>query len=132
MGTEPGQRAVHRLLAELMAFGDVSRYLTERLTATGVRYDLGGPEPVGRRQRDLPVGSGRLYQLMEDGRGLLLDRTGTLSTGGWGDRVGLVVDAEAAVAAEAVLLRPDGHIAWAGADPDGLHAALHRWFGPER
>ncbi|MFF9064277.1 rifampin monooxygenase [Streptomyces sp. NPDC014891] len=130
MSTEPGAQAVRRLLAELVEFEDVNRYLIEKITAISVRYDLGGgDEPVGRRLRDLELKQGRLYERMHEGRGLLLDRTGLLSVGGWADRVDVVVDTDAELDAPAVLLRPDGHVAWAGADQQELFAGLSRWFG---
>jgi rifampicin monooxygenase len=133
MSTEPGPRAVRRLLSDLMAFEDVNRYLTERITGTGIRYDFGaGPAPVGRRLGDVRLTSGRLYDLMHRGRGLLLDRTGRLSVAGWADRVDHVVDASAELDVAAVLLRPDGHVAWAGDDRRGLLDQLARWFGAPR
>ncbi|MDG6109533.1 rifampin monooxygenase [Dactylosporangium aurantiacum] len=127
--TDPGPQAVRRLLAQLIAFDDVNRYLVEKITAIGVRYDLGDGHPlVGRRLRDLPLPQGRLYELLRTGRGLLLDGTGRLSVGGWAGRVDST-RAGAQVAAPAVLLRPDGHVAWAGDDQAALDAALGRWFG---
>jgi hypothetical protein len=114
-----------------MEFEEVHRYLIEQVVATGIRYDLGSAdELVGRRLPDVPLSDGRLYQLMHRGRGLLLDRTGRLSVGGWADRVDHVVDAGARLDAPAVLLRPDGHVAWAGADQPDLLPHLSRWFGP--
>jgi hypothetical protein len=72
---------------------------------------------------------GRLYDLTHRGRGLLLDRTGQLSVTGWADRVDHVVDVSEELDAPAVLLRPDGHVAWAGSDQQELEAELARWFG---
>jgi hypothetical protein len=70
---------------------------------------------------------------MRGGRGLVLDRTGRLSVRGWEDRVDSVVDrvleGSEDLQAPAVLIRPDGHVAWAGADQQGLDAQLLRWFG---
>jgi hypothetical protein len=66
---------------------------------------------------------------MHDGRGLLLDRTGRLSVSGWADRVDHVVDASKELDVAAVLLRPDGHVAWVGDDQQDLLATLPRWFG---
>ncbi len=132
---EPGPQAVRRLLSQLMDFDDVNRYLVERITAIGIRYDFGGGhELLGRRLRDVRLTSGHLYGLMHGGRGLLLDQTGTLSVAGWADRVDRVVDvpdAEETVQLDipAALLRPDGHVAWVGDDQQGLIGALHRWFG---
>ena len=72
---------------------------------------------------------GRLYGLMHGGRGLLLDQTGLLSVAGWEDRVDHVVDVSDELDVPAVLLRPDGHVAWAGDDQQGLLNRLPRWFG---
>jgi 2-polyprenyl-6-methoxyphenol hydroxylase-like FAD-dependent oxidoreductase len=130
LSTEPGPRAVRRLLAELMRFEDVSRYLTEKITALDVRYDLGpGHELLGRRMRDVELARGRLYERMRSGRGLLLDRTGRLSVKGWSDRVDHVVDDGEKLTVPAMLLRPDGHVAWVGDDQQDLYDRLPRWFG---
>ena len=127
---EPGPQAVRRLLTELIEFDDVAQFFAEKIAGTGVRYDFGdGPELLGRRMRDLPLSQGRLYEGMRDGRGLLLDRTGALSVAGWADRVDYVGDVSAEFAEPAVLLRPDGHVAWIGGDQEGLSAQLRRWFG---
>ncbi|WP_159617341.1 rifampin monooxygenase [Arthrobacter zhaoguopingii] len=134
MSPGPGPQAVRRLLTELMDFDVVSRFLVGKITAIGIRYDFGaGPDLVGRRLRDLPLERGRLYGLMHGGHGLLLDRTGRLSVRGWEDRVDgvadRVLDGSDELDAPAVLIRPDGHVAWAGADQPGLDAQLLRWFG---
>ncbi|MPV37140.1 rifampin monooxygenase [Georgenia subflava] len=130
MSTEPGSQAVRRLVSELMDFEDVNRHLIEKITAIGIRYDLGdGHDLVGRRLRDVQLGRSRLYELMHDGRGLLLDQTGRLSTAGWADRVDHVVDVSDELDVPAVLLRPDGHVAWAGDDQKELVDHLPRWFG---
>ncbi|MEO3765017.1 rifampin monooxygenase [Streptomyces sp. B8F3] len=130
MSTEPGPRAVRRLMADLMDFEEVHRYLIERVMAIGIRYDFGpGHELLGRRLRDMALSKGRLYELTRAGRGLLLDRTGRLSAAGWAGRVDHVVDAAAELDAPAVLLRPDGHVAWVGEDQADLLDHLPRWFG---
>jgi rifampicin monooxygenase len=65
MSLEPGPRAVRRLLTELMDFEQVHRYLIEKITAIGVRYDFGeGHELLGRRLRDVRLRRGRLYALL--------------------------------------------------------------------
>lgn len=130
VSTEAGPQAVRRLVAELMDFDDVSRYLTEKITAISVRYDFGdGDDLLGRRLRDVGLSRGRLYDLMHAGRGLLLDQAGQLSVDGWDDRVDHVVDVSSELDAPAVLLRPDGHVAWAGDTQSELDACLTRWFG---
>ncbi|RFU38799.1 rifampin monooxygenase [Actinomadura logoneensis] len=130
MANDPGALAVRRLVSELMDFEEVNRYLMEKITALHVRYDFGeGHELLGRRMRDVELEHGRLYELTRGGRGLLLDRTGRLSVDGWADRVDHVVDAGGGLAVPAVLLRPDGHVAWVGDDPDELRGPLARWFG---
>ncbi|MFF3375559.1 rifampin monooxygenase [Streptomyces sp. NPDC002680] len=132
LSAEPGPRSVRRLLSELMDFEDVNRHLIEKITAIGVHYDLGeGHELLGRRLRDVPLKQGRLYERMRTGRGLLLDRTGGLSTAGWSDRVDHVVDTGQELNVPAVLLRPDGYVAWAGAEQRELLDRLAKWFGPE-
>ncbi|MGF6884298.1 2-polyprenyl-6-methoxyphenol hydroxylase-like FAD-dependent oxidoreductase [Nocardia sp. GAS34] len=130
MSPEPGPQAVRRLMSELMDFEEVNRYLIEKVVAIGIRYDFGeGHGLLGRRLRDVTLKQGRLYELMRNGRGLLLDRTGVLSVAGWSERVDHVVDVSAEIDAPAVLLRPDGHVAWVGDDQQELLAQLPRWFG---
>ncbi|CEA07773.1 Pentachlorophenol 4-monooxygenase [Arthrobacter saudimassiliensis] len=157
---EPGAQAVRRLLAELMEFPNVHRHLIEKVTALDVRYDLGNdggdeendgaaPDLLGRRLADRPLKQGSVFEQLRSGRGLLLDATGTYAADGWADRVDTVVDesfsagtvgAEQDDAVTAVLLRPDGHVAWVGgpASPgeqqrgsgqQTLDTALARWFG---
>jgi 2-polyprenyl-6-methoxyphenol hydroxylase-like FAD-dependent oxidoreductase len=130
LSTEPGPRAVRRLLTELMDFDAVNRHLIEKITAIGIRYDFGeGPELLGRRLRDIDLEQGHLYGLLHRGRGLLLDRTERLTVGGWSDRVDHLPDPTAVLDAPCVLLRPDGHVAWIGDDQQDLNDQLSRWFG---
>jgi 2-polyprenyl-6-methoxyphenol hydroxylase-like FAD-dependent oxidoreductase len=130
LSPEPGPQALRRLFTDLMDIDEVNRYLTEKITATGIRYDLGeGPDLLGRRLPDMDVSQGRLYDLLRHGRGLLLDRTGHLSVGGWSDRVDRLADPTAAVDAPCALVRPDGHVAWVGDDQLELDRHLSRWFG---
>lgn len=130
LSPEPGPRAARSLLADLMDLPEVRRHLITMITAIGIRYDLGdGPEPVGRRLRDLNLTRGRLYEQLHAGRGLLLDRTGRLSVDGWADRVDLLVDDQIPLDHAGCLLRPDGHVSWVGHDQQELRERLHRWFG---
>jgi 2-polyprenyl-6-methoxyphenol hydroxylase-like FAD-dependent oxidoreductase len=127
---EPGPRAVRRLLTELMDFDVVNRHLIEKITALGVRYDFGaGPDLLGRRLRDIDLKQGRLYDRLRRGRGLVLDRTERLTVEGWSDRVDLIADPVAALDVPALLLRPDGYVAWIGDDQQDLNDHLARWFG---
>lgn len=120
--------ALRTLLTEVGQLPGVSAHLTARIAATGVRYDLGSDDDrVGRRLPDAPVGDGRLYAAMHDGRGVLLDRTG-LALGGWSGRVHRLPDDGGGPGS--LLLRPDGHVAWIGDDQCDLEAHLARWFGP--
>jgi 2-polyprenyl-6-methoxyphenol hydroxylase-like FAD-dependent oxidoreductase len=130
MSTDPGPRAVRQLFSELADFNDVNRYLIEKITAISVHYPLGDGHPLlGRRLRDIPLERGRLYERMRAGRGLLLDQTGRLSAAGWADRVSTVTETSTELDVPAVLLRPDGHVAWVGDDQRDLQAHLPRWFG---
>ncbi|MFE4411214.1 rifampin monooxygenase [Streptomyces sp. NPDC056821] len=130
LGTDPGATALRELFSKLMDFEEVNRYVTGIITAVEVRYDFGeGHELLGRRLRDVRLKRGRLYELMHGGRGLLLDPTGRLSMDGWADRVDHVVDVSEELDAPAVLLRPDGHVAWVGEDQQDLLSRLPKWFG---
>jgi 2-polyprenyl-6-methoxyphenol hydroxylase-like FAD-dependent oxidoreductase len=130
MGGDAGARALWQLFSRLMDLEDVNRAITEEITALGVRYDFGdGDDLLGRRMRDIALEHGRLYERMHEGRGLLLDRTGRLSVAGRDDRVDHVVDVGDELEHPAMLLRPDGHVAWVGDDQEGLLGALERWFG---
>jgi 2-polyprenyl-6-methoxyphenol hydroxylase-like FAD-dependent oxidoreductase len=125
-----GARAVRKVMEDLMDFDEVNRFLVEKVIGTGLRYDFGSQDkPVGRRQRDIPIKDGHLYGLMHAGRGVLLDRTGILAIEGWGERVDRVDSGLGALDVPAMLLRPDGHIAWIGEEQADLETQLVKWFG---
>jgi 3-(3-hydroxy-phenyl)propionate hydroxylase len=118
------------------------------MSGLDIHYDLGEGHPLlGRRMPDLDVvtanGQVRVFTLLHDARPVLLNLgdPGGFEVTPWADRVE-VVDASysgtwelpvlgAVAAPTAVLIRPDGHVAWAGepADPS-LPDALTSWFGP--
>ncbi|WP_433341268.1 FAD-dependent monooxygenase [Streptomyces sp. CA-253872] len=144
LSTTPGARAVRRLLGELVgSYEAVNQHLIEKLTAIGVRYEVGGGDHplLGRRLRDL--GGGRVYEAMHGGRGVLVESgAGRCSVAGWEDRVAHVVGVtgggdegpagEVLRGGGAILARPDGHVVWTGEAPgraEGLREALERWFG---
>jgi 3-(3-hydroxy-phenyl)propionate hydroxylase len=145
-------RALRDTMAELLTMDEPRRYIGAMLTALDVHYDLGGGHPlIGRRMPDLdlhtPSGPSRVFAELHDARPVLLNfgEPGGLGSVVRTDRVRLIdaqlVDSRGVgtlelpvigeVAAPAgVLIRPDGHVAWAGepAAPE-LPEALSTWFG---
>jgi hypothetical protein len=103
-----------------------------------LRYDLGGEHPlVGRSSPDFELEDGRrLGALLREGNGLLLDlgRHASLEAldGRWGDRVRYVAsDPRDRLGLSALLVRPDGFVAWASdtaPDPEAVMRASTRWF----
>lgn len=148
--SDPGERnqALREAFGELVAFDEPRRQVGATLAGLDIRYDLGDGHPLlGRRVPDLdldtPDGAVRLFTLMHDARPLLL-RLGAAcgaDAGAWAGRV-RSVDAWCAgpwvlpvvgpvAAPAALLIRPDGHVAWVGEGTDaGLADALGTWFGP--
>ncbi|ADP82253.1 FAD-dependent monooxygenase [Pseudofrankia inefficax] len=133
---------LRELLTELFAFDEVNQYLVRMVGGQDVRYpmpDAGDHPLAGRRLADLPettpVDGGDVTRLLQDGRAFVLGFAAAGPAGelaAWSDRVSFVaVEPLPGVSAEAVLVRPDGRIAWAGPAADGgLTGALRRWFGP--
>ena len=135
-------------IAELVVMDEPRRRLAGMLSGLAVHYDLGEGHPLlGRRMPDLDLltadGEVRVFGLLHDARALLLNLgepwAGDPSP--WLDRV-LAVDARFdrgwelpvlghVAAPAAVLVRPDGYVAWVGDGTDtGLRDALVTWFGP--
>lgn len=140
--------ALREMLSELVVLDEPRARLAGMLSGLDIHYDLGEGHPLrGRRMPDVDLvtadGPRRAYTLLHDARPVLLNlgEPGGFDITPWAARVRMIdatcdgawelpvlgeVDAPAAV-----LIRPDGHVAWAGdlGDP-GLPDALTTWFGP--
>lgn len=119
---------VRALLAELMTRESNRVLLASMISGLDVRY----PARAGEHPA-VGIPASGLDQ--PDGRGLILTAPGSpfvRCAQPWADRVGMapVPPALADIDADAVLVRPDGHIAWAGSAVGAAAAALERWFGP--
>jgi len=132
--------ALRTLLGELFTIPDVAKHMAALLAGTDVRYDVGHDHPLsGWIVPDLTLADGRrVTELLHDARAVLLDRDGTVADAarGWADRVDIVDATTADLPAAALLIRPDGCVAWAAdtfeaPEEAGLRTALQRWFGPE-
>lgn len=149
--------ALRELFGELLRYGQPLRHVAELLAGADIRYDTragGPPHPMaGRWMPDLALRNGngptRVAELLRAARPVLLDLTGrdglVDAAKGWLDRVDAVTATAAERPADAVLIRPDGYVAWAtGPDGpgqeaghqeagqqarDGLRHALTTWFG---
>ncbi|MEU5689600.1 monooxygenase [Streptomyces venezuelae] len=132
------------VFTELVRYESVQRHLVGMVTGLDIRHDVGaGEHPLlGRRLADGELTcEGRptsVHALLHTGRGVLLDLGGDsplpAAAKAWSDRVDIVTarPGQGLPAADAILLRPDGYIAWIAPDPDAstLPEALERWFGP--
>jgi hypothetical protein len=141
--------ALRDTIAELLEANEARRRFAAMMSALDIHYDLGEGHPLlGRRMPDLDLVSAngplRVFTLLHDARPLLLNlgEPGGVDITPWADRV-QSIDAEyvgawelpalgAVTAPTAVLIRPDGHVAWVGEDltDPGLSDALTTWFGP--
>ncbi|HEX2167733.1 MAG TPA: FAD-dependent monooxygenase, partial [Longimicrobiales bacterium] len=140
--------ALRDVVSELLAMDEPRRRIAGRLSGLDIRYDLGEGHPLlGRRMPDLDVvtadGPVRVFTLLHDARAVLLNfrEPGEVEVGSWSDRV-QSVDATydgawelpaigVVPAPAAVLVRPDGYVAWMGdGGQAGLEDALVTWFGP--
>jgi 3-(3-hydroxy-phenyl)propionate hydroxylase len=148
--TRPGDDRLDALrdtVAELLSLDEARKHVAGTLSGLDIHYDLGEGHPLlGRRMPDLDLagadGGLRVFALLHDARPVLLNlaEPGALDITPWADRVRLV-DADYGGAWElpvlgpvtapaAVLIRPDGHVAWVGNGTEaGLFEALTAWFG---
>jgi 2-polyprenyl-6-methoxyphenol hydroxylase-like FAD-dependent oxidoreductase len=131
--TSPGANitALRELLGELLTDAGNVRHIAELMAGADVRYGGDSTHPMtGRWMPDLPLntvtGPTRVAELMRGARPVLLTRTDPVAKGRT-DRIDVIVTADAP--AETVLIRPDGYVAWAGQNGDGLEHALRTWFG---
>lgn len=147
-GADDRHAALRDTMTELLSMDEPRRRIAGMLCALDIHYDLGAGHPLlGRRMPDLDVhtadGPTRVFTLLHDARPVLLNlgEPSGFDISPWANRVRLVearhdgawelpVLGEIAAPA-AVLIRPDGHVAWAGdlTDPE-LPRALATWFGP--
>jgi 3-(3-hydroxy-phenyl)propionate hydroxylase len=145
-GPDERHQALRDTMAELLALDEPRRHVVAMVAGLDVRYDLGEGHPlIGRRMPDLDLqtadGPTRAFALLHEARPVLLNLAGPGAMGSsWPGGVRLV-DArhdggwELPVVGEvpapaAVLVRPDGYVAWAGECTDpALPAAVSTWFG---
>jgi hypothetical protein len=141
-------KAVVDVVSELVSMDEPRKRLAGLISGLDIHYDLGEGHPLlGRRMPDLDLttadGPLRVFELLHDARPLLLDlgQPGDLDIARWGDRIQRIeasYDGEwelpvlgAVSAPTAVLIRPDGYVAWVGDRTDaGVTDALAAWFGP--
>jgi 3-(3-hydroxy-phenyl)propionate hydroxylase len=141
-------KALVDVVSELANLDEPRKRLVGIRSGLDIHYDLGEGHPLlGRRMPDLDLvtanGPLRVFELLHGARPLLLDlaQPGDFDVAPWADRVQLI-DASyngdwelpvlgAVSAPTAVLIRPDGYVAWVGDGTDvGLTDALATWFGP--
>lgn len=132
-------RALNAILRDLMDTRDGATYFAERVWGVSTRYDLAGDHPlVGRSAPNFELEDGTtIGGLLRDGRGMLLDFTRsaslTLLASEYGDRMKFVSGrAKEQFGLSAVLIRPDGVVAWASdneSDEPSMRQAAVLWFG---
>ncbi len=135
----PHARALEGVVRDLAATSDGATYFAEQLWGLSLRYDLGGDHPlVGRSAPDLEFDDGhRLASQLRDGLAVLVDFGGSESlrhaVAGWRDRITIVSGgAKDRLGLAALLVRPDGFVAWAvdeNAAVGDVEHALLRWLG---
>ena len=125
---DPDAVAVRELLADLLTAPEANRRVAAMIAGTDIRYPMPGAP-------DHPLLGARAPGVrLPSGRGALLAGAASelaAAADGWADRVDRLDREPVADDGEALLVRPDGHVCWAGPDDDadGLRAALARWFG---
>ncbi|MET0703360.1 MAG: FAD-dependent monooxygenase [Mycobacterium sp.] len=139
MAPGPEVTALRGLFGELIKEPAVAAHLAHTLAGSDIRYDVGDDHPLaGGLVPELALGTGqRVAELLRPARPVLLDLTGgafTPAVRWWRDRVDTVVTTSPDASASAILIRPDGYVAWAAdgaapADLDRLRQSLSRWFG---
>ncbi|MFI1916006.1 FAD-dependent monooxygenase [Nocardia sp. NPDC020380] len=143
VGPGPEITALRALFGELLELPAVQSHIANLMAGSDTRYDIGDSHPLsGHLMPELSAGidgrTVRITELMHEARPLLLDYGMNPEiaeiAAGWSDRVRLVTATSSTPPAAALLIRPDGYIAWAADDftettGSGLHAALTRWFG---
>jgi 2-polyprenyl-6-methoxyphenol hydroxylase-like FAD-dependent oxidoreductase len=136
-------RALEAIIRDLIDTRDGATYFAERVWGVSLRYDLGGSHPlVGRSAPDFELADGtKLGELLGEGKGLFLDFDARpplrALASRWSGRIRYVAsDVKDRLGLSAVLLRPDGFVAWAGEaafDQEEASQAASRWFGePEQ
>jgi 3-(3-hydroxy-phenyl)propionate hydroxylase len=141
-------KALRDTMTEFLGMDEPRRRFAAAMSGLDIHYDLGEGHPLlGRRMPDLNLVTGngplRVFTLLHNARPVLLNlgEPGRFDIAQWADRVQLIdarydgvweLPALGTVAAPtAVLIRPDGHVAWVGdRHPLGLPEALTTWFGP--
>ncbi|WP_240230266.1 FAD-dependent monooxygenase [Devosia lacusdianchii] len=141
-------KALRDVMAEVFGMEEPRRTFAAMMSGLGIRYDLGEGHPLlGRRMPDLDLSIAgeerRVFSLLHEARPVLLNlgEPGAINIAAWLDRVTLAeasydgtweLPALGVVAAPAaVLIRPDGYVAWVGEGSQaGLVEALTTWFGP--
>ncbi len=139
MRPTPSTRALAAIVRDLTGTRDGATYFAEKVWGISLRYDLGGSHPlVGRSVPDFELVDGtRVGSLLRSGRGLLLDLAPDAPLQAlaqrWQEQISYVAsDALDRLGLAAVLVRPDGMVAWASesaGDDEGAIDAASRWFG---
>lgn len=134
MRPDPHSQAVQGLILDLLGTRDGTTYVFEKLSGSSIRYDLGSEDPlVGRSVPDFQLADGtRLGEQMQDGRGIVLDFSTDRRLRDSSPRgLRYAAAAKTDLGLGAVLVRPDGIVAWAGDhdfDRKALEQAVTRQF----